>query len=111
MAEQMYRQGDVLLIKVDTVPQNAKPAKGGPVVLAYGELTGHAHEIKAKHAKLFERAGDRFLRLEKAAVLDHTQHGIVVKHPDHNPITLPSGVYRVVRQAEYSPEEIRNVAD
>jgi hypothetical protein len=48
---QMYRQGDVLLIRVDrdriskkTNVHEAQPAPHG-VILAYGETTGHAHVL------------------------------------------------------------------
>jgi hypothetical protein len=32
-------------------------------------------------------------------------------HDEHATIMLPPGNYRIVRQREYSPEEIRDVAD
>ena len=96
-----YRQGDVFVIRVDSVPSGAVPVDG-PVILAHGEATGHAHTITSKHAKLYEAAGERFLRLSIPAVL---------RHQEHEPIELPAGEYKVVRQREYSPEAIRNVAD
>lgn len=42
------RQGDVLLIPVDSVPEDAreKPLFKGHVVLAYGESTGHYHRFE-----------------------------------------------------------------
>jgi hypothetical protein len=36
---------------------------------------------------------------------------VTVVHEEHRPITLTSGYYRVWRQREYSPEEIRVVRD
>jgi hypothetical protein len=97
----MYRQGDVLLVPVETIPSDAKRVPA-PIILAHGEATGHAHEIKSRNAKLFESTGKRFLRLTKTAILEHQEH---------DPVTLPSGDYEVIRQREYHPEEIRNVAD
>lgn len=96
-----YRQGDVFLVKVASIPKDALPV-AGRTILAHGEMTGHAHEIKSKHATLFEHAGERFLQVTKPVVL---------RHQEHAPISLPVGDYRVVRQREYSPEAIRNVSD
>ena len=44
-----YRQGDVLVIRVDDVPSSAVsvPRDAGRLVLAYGEVTGHAHAVFA----------------------------------------------------------------
>lgn len=96
-----YRQGDVFVERVESMPADATPLDG-PIILAHGEVTGHCHEIKTRGAKLFDKAGERFLVLAKQSVL---------RHQEHDPITLEPGTYRVVRQREYSPEAIRNVAD
>ena len=102
-----FRQGDVFVEKIDNQVREelteVKPDQGR-VVLAYGEVTGHAHALKAKDAKLFEVKGwvDRVLVVAKATALMHEEHA---------PIELPPGTYRVKRQREYHPEEIRTVAD
>jgi hypothetical protein len=44
----------------------------------------------------------RFLLLATQALLTHDEHA---------PIPLPAGAYRVVRQREYTPEQVRDVAD
>ncbi|MDE2095736.1 MAG: hypothetical protein KGL39_00635 [Patescibacteria group bacterium] len=98
---QQYRQGDVFIETIDEVPSDVVLVEG-PVVLAYGEVTGHSHQVKTKSAKLFERAGERFLVLNKKAVVEHQEHG---------PITLPAGTYRVTIQREYHPLEIKSVVD
>jgi hypothetical protein len=50
MASQ-YRQGDVLLIKIDGIPKQASAEKNPDrIVLAYGEVTGHAHAISSRQA-------------------------------------------------------------
>lgn len=104
-----FRQGDVYLVKTDeAVPAGAKPVERdrGRVVLAYGEVTGHAHVIEDEGVDLFATtsdAVDRWLRVgPKGATLVHDEHGA---------ITLEPGVYRTRIQREYSPEAIRNVAD
>ena len=96
-----FRQGDVLVERIEAIPEDAK-AEIGPVILAHGEATGHAHTIKSRYAKLLSTGTDRFLRTTKPVRLVHQEHGA---------IEIPAGEYRVTRQREYSPEAIRNVAD
>lgn len=98
----LYRQGDVLVEEIQTLPDGLTPIKG-EVILAYGEQTGHCHRITNRVAKFFENAtGERFLSLSKQCDL---------KHEEHATIPLPPGKYRIQIQREYSPEAIRNVAD
>lgn len=99
------RQGDVYLRRVEEVPAGAKPVErdGGRVVLAYGEVTGHAHAIADEHVELLETAdGARLLVAETEAFL---------RHEEHDTVTIPPGIYEVRRQREYTPEAIRTVAD
>lgn len=101
------RQGDVLTIAVAAIPRDAKPVarEGGRVVLAHGELTGHAHAIADKNAALKSTdAGRMFLEITGTELAE-------LKHEEHKTITHEAGKYRVVRQSEYSPAELRNVAD
>ncbi len=102
----MFRQGDVLLIPTPhRRSRTAKPVArdAGRIVLAYGEVTGHAHAIGDALAELFEeRDGRLYLRATSVVTL---------RHEEHDAITIPRGTYRVVRQREYSPEAIRQVAD
>lgn len=104
-----YRQGDVLLVEMAEKPAEALAPvarENGRVVLAHGEVTGHAHAIDETCAKLFEASGveDRFLKISGNAAVE-------LKHEEHGAITLKPGWYTVRRQREYSPEAIRRVAD
>jgi hypothetical protein len=104
-----------LLVKVSGmfnkgVPKGAKDItpKDARIVLAYGEVTGHAHaleEAKVGKAKLWDAGAERFLQvLEKTALT----------HEEHSAITLEPGVYKVTQQREYAPEDAarqRLVAD
>jgi hypothetical protein len=102
-----YRQGDVLIRTVDTIPTGAKkiPVKDR-VILAEGEVTGHHHAIAVVDGiqiDAYEKDGKTYLHIEGGnAVLSHEEHG-------H--ITLGPGNYESWIQREYFPEEIRNVAD
>ena len=115
----IYRQGDVLLMRVTNVMLGAAiPRDGGRVVLAYGEVTGHAHALLEPEAELYELAedhtadgdatwarADRILRVTgKAAV--------ALRHEEHAPISLRPGTYRVRIQREFDPSTMsRQVAD
>ncbi len=126
-----YRQGDVYLFRVDSLPaaEAAKPV-GKNHVLAYGEATGHCHAICRQDCELFaanddiralakkhgvtdERAVTHGLRI----VVDNTQllHGTPAKgfkDPDHTPIELPCGDYIVLRPREYGDsDEFMAIAD
>lgn len=152
-----YRQGDVLIERVDSFPANlTKVARDGDrVILAYGEVTGHAHFFgDAGTEKFVDEKGAEFFRVRGPKIdgdfplvrhwrdqvmIRHLEHGIVefhradvevdgstvrvtgefglLKHDEHHTEGVPAGLYRggaadgKVRQREYSPEAIRNVAD
>ncbi|MFJ3922054.1 hypothetical protein [Streptomyces sp. NPDC090022] len=108
----MYRQGDVLIVPVaeGAVPCHAVDAPGegrdarGRLVLALGEVTGHAHAV-AEPGRLV-REGGPF-----GPMLMHLPRGGRVVHEEHAAIPLPPGWFRVVRQREYVPGSVRVVAD
>lgn len=99
------RQGDVFIRRVDTLPANATAVapENGHVILAHGEVTGHAHRVRdPKLAQMFADGDRRFLSVAADTAVVHEEHGA---------IPLTPGTYEVVRQREYTPTEIRNVAD
>lgn len=100
----MYRQGDVLMIPVKKAPKGAKPVdrRNGRLVLAEGEATGHAHTVADGGAALLEHEDGLFLE---------APGDVVVEHQEHATVDLPAGTYKVIRQREYTPQEIRNVRD
>jgi hypothetical protein len=98
----MYRHGDILVAPVDSIPASAKQLQH--LVLAEGELTGHAHRIsEVGAAALFQTDTEMFL--------DVVGQTATLVHQEHGPIELPQGKYRVWRQREYSPKEIRIIRD
>jgi hypothetical protein len=108
------RQGDVLLLRHDTpIPAAASelPRDTGRVVLAYGEVTGHAHAI--------HDPGVCMLRAEGVAFdLLRVNEGVLAKlvHEEHATITVGPGVYERRIQREYAwsaeaAEASRAVAD
>ncbi|MEV0182026.1 hypothetical protein AB0I54_22435 [Streptomyces sp. NPDC050625] len=108
----MYRQGDVLIVPVakEAVPSHVaaaprEPRDGrGRLVLALGEVTGHAHAVVGP-GELVRETGPF------GPMLLHLPQGGRVVHEEHAAIALPKGWYRVIRQREYVPGSVRIVAD
>lgn len=100
----IYRQGDVCLVKVAKLPKDVQDVTGkGDVILAYGEVTGHAHRIKESgKVKYWDAKAERFLQVLETVALTHEEHGAVV---------LEKGIYRQAFQVEERGEEVRRVAD
>lgn len=101
------RQGDLLFVEIPTVEarelrKRAKEIARGEIVLAYGEVTGHRHAVHEPKARLLEVDGGRILV---------SPVPIKVVHEEHAPAALPSGTFRVIRQREYQPEQIRTITD
>ena len=89
-----WRQGDLFVETIRTIPDGAVPQAG--VVLAEGEITGHCHRIEdSRSAQLFVYQGQLLLNVV-------TPEARLV-HDEHGPIELARGAYRVWRQREYSP--------
>ena len=98
----MWRQGDVLIAQIDTIPFGA--SKRSNTVLAEGEITGHQHQVEdPATAEVWGLDGELFLKvIGKSATLIHEEH---------KAIKLVQGLYRVWRQREYTPQALRTVAD
>lgn len=103
-----YRQGDIMIERINALPSGLKKIarESGRVILAHGEVTGHAHAIMDKDVDLHStdlHPDVTFLEVRQAMAL--------LQHDEHSTIELTKGNYRVTRQREYSPEAIRRVAD
>ena len=99
------RQGDVGLAPI-AAPSKAKrgqPVATGRVVIALGEVTGHAHVIEGAVAE-FEIGGRRVLWVEAPTILTHQEHAHIAVSP---------GWYVIDdHQQEYVPAELpRRVMD
>ena len=101
-----YKQGEIALhgdviLRLESLPENF-PAmdKVKDDCLAYGELTGHAHQIigepEAFNLRVDPATKQRYLRVLKPVLL---------KHQEHEKLKLPPGDYRIDIQREYDPFE------
>ena len=101
---ELYRQGDVLIRRINSLPKKKAVQRENGHILE-GEATGHIHRLEdTTKAQVFE-VGEAGLYLRVGP------EGVRIIHEEHDPITLPPGDFEIVRQREYSPEAIRNVAD
>ena len=107
----LYRQGDVLFRQITRLPKGEAKKRDNATV-AYGEVTGHSHQLAVEDreiAEVLEIGEGLYVHVSEAGV--RIEGGATFVHEEHGPITLPPGDYEVVIQREYSPEEIRSVVD
>lgn len=102
------RQGDVFVERTTKAAAKGDevPRDGDRVVLAYGEVTGHAHAIRAPGVCLLRAEGvhARVLTVASKCLLQHEEHG---------EIEIPSGTFtiQIQREWDYLGEMARNVQD
>jgi hypothetical protein len=116
----LARQGDVLLVPIDGAAPDGQlvERQAGRFVLAEGEATGHAHVVRARHARLVRQRRSTGRRgwmgrpvFEDRLLLVVEDRPAVLRHEEHDPIRVVSGVYEVRRQREYVPAGARWVRD
>ncbi len=98
----MWRQGDILIQEIDSIPENAVKLKK-PIVVT-SKATGHQHKIQEKKVCRLYRVADEFaleVFADKASLV----------HPEHDTIVFKTGIYRVWRQREFDGERARYVVD
>jgi hypothetical protein len=85
-----YRQGDLLLVQVSALPDQAE-VLSHRIVLQTGP---GAHQHQLNSGALVQKAETLFVHLVEDGALVHDEHAQVL---------LPRGDYQVVRQREYVP--------
>ncbi len=103
--EKIIRQGDLLIIKVDKIPDNL-PKKTDKILLE-GEASGHRHQLSSGTIYAENSTRDNnyllgYFLLEEASALTH---------PEHKTIELEPGIYKFHQQREYDPQEEHKVID
>src|SRR5271163_38571 len=101
--------GDVIITRVKDTPNDFNKATMEPKsALAYGEATGHIHQLQGTPGVDFDLRilpdNSRFLKV---------YNPVLLKHQEHSPIKLKEGNYKIGIQREYDPFEklTRSVAD
>jgi hypothetical protein len=91
----MYRQGDLLIIEANNVPEEA--VKLNTLNILGSSVTGHVHKLTKNssvvysHTPTWDRRGNFYLIIKEPDKL---------VHEEHKSIDLPVGVYEVRRQRE-----------
>ena len=109
-----FRQGDLFFEQVTEIPQDLKKVNN---VLAVGELSGHAHIVEEKSVEVYQVENNElishYINVFTQTEVTHSvlQTGEWTK--EHNPITLPPGKYKVLRQREFNPfsKEAKRIED
>ena len=108
-----------------TLHSRKNPKESSVATLALGEATGHHHSIDVMHDENKDVEVTRYFNNWQNNSRANQGLGNVpeyfevvgsdatIKHQEHNPITLPSGIYRVRIVKEYDPfsGQISGVAD
>ena len=130
MEYQKYQQGDVVMLKVndDYFKENVKysgdnrasfntQSKCNPV-LAFGEVTGHKHQIHMK--EMLDKAEVTLHMGYNGKVGEDTPNGfevceesVILTHEEHDPLELPPGKYivKIVQEFNHITRRAQNVAD
>lgn len=100
------RQGDVLIIETNEIKgKKIRKRKDKKTILALGEVTGHHHRFghpEVQHFLHDDRGGIDMFEAPEDAMLVHEEHGA---------FKAPSKKFFQGHQVEYTPKEIRRVAD
>ena len=88
------------------------------VTVALGEVTGHSHTFYARdnNNALITSFGKNNMGAVGREVPDYVSianANAVIKHEEHDPISLPQGLYkvRIVREFDHLTQRTRNVVD
>ena len=90
------RHGDVLLSKIDALPEGENLEHDGSFTLALGEATFHHHTLYAKKSDITVRKVNNtfFVELKVDTPL---------RHQEHKEIIIPKGIWTVGFEEEYDP--------
>lgn len=100
--DKLYRHGDLLIKRIESKPSNLK--KTNDKVLAYGEVTGHKHQLMGGLVNVFEGSDG----LKVIEILEPTQ----LVHEEHKAITIGKGLFTVTKERELDLlGEVKQVVD
>ena len=111
----MYRHGDLLITRINAVPQSAINISSK--IIAEGEVSGHKHKLvgQATIGILPGReAGTTIIgRVESGDVSINripelyfsASEDVKLTHEEHKTLELPRGSYKVTKEREFNPFE------
>lgn len=113
--ENVIRHGDVLLKRVDSVPEGIK-SKHSTYVVAEGEVTGHVHELCPVVGTVGELPVQPYIEVTittemvRYLALSDTYQ---LKHQEHGCLSIEPGTYEIIEEQEYDyfENETKKVLD
>lgn len=123
--ETTARQGDVVLVRIDALPDGLIPTqrdRSDRIVLAHGERSGHGHAIRQRNVCGYRMTDTQPDPTGVSGGVDYIEVGgsgpATLNHEyesgqmaEHHPISLSPGFYKVVLQQEYTPQAIVRAVD
>lgn len=104
-----HRQGDIMFIPVDDIPETAKVVEEGKeVIVAHGEGSGHTHTLASSMpVSLLNSDVGEFIKIQEEANLKHQEHPWQTFKKDD------AGYYKIIRESEFDPfaKKMRQVMD
>lgn len=108
-------QGDLFIRRISALPPSAKPLQDehGVFVVAHSE-TGHNHVVDATpNVSWYAGEDPQVTYLQVIEATDATE--VLLRHlrgyDTHKTIVIPTGVFELRRQREYTPQGWRRVED
>lgn len=105
MNDRIWRQGDLLFVEADKIPSGFVPARSN--VLLRGEATGHSHRLE--NGTAFEQQNSygytKNPLITKRELYISIGKGGRIVHEEHATLFLPSGIYHIIYQREYTQTE------
>jgi len=101
--------GDETFLKGNEIPRD-----DGRVVLAYGEVTGHAHAIRSKSATMYAQKGTDVSdadALRMGTRILSARADVALTHEEHDRIDIPRGEWGVRIQRQFDEGVSRPVED
>lgn len=86
-----WQQGDCLIKPTNKIGGTFDKKRN---VLIEGEHTGHAHRVTEGHFEIYTEMQQIFLKAISECK---------ITHEEHNPITIPPGIYEIDQVREYDP--------
>lgn len=92
----MYRQGDLLFLKVNSIPKTAKIVKSG--VILHSDTTQHEHKLVG--GVLLKTKDLQYARISKKGSILHEEHKLIL---------LSKGLWEIRRQREYAGKDMTKI--
>ena len=111
----LYRHGDLLITRINAVPQNAINISSK--IIAEGEVSGHKHKLVGQATvriitgkdvghTIIERVESGDVSINRIPELYFSaSEDVKLTHEEHKTLELPRGSYKVTKEREFNPFE------